>query len=211
MRIWAAYRISYKTTVKFITLAVQILLCLRGTNKTSYPWCRSQRSSSRPAELLATEQQLSSEHQGTTPPTLSPLERSTSDLVWRKTEGSKEEIFYHVVCFKDVHGQTYSTLHEAWDDMQHVNKCACPNVPVLKLNYGTLVVESDYFHNVSNAISVKKSKDQSHLCSSPIQLMSVKYSGLKLWTSLNFNCLSSWYYIALPELRWNSFHLDRVQ
>lgn len=32
------------------------------------------------------------------------------------------------------------------------------NVPVLKLNNGTLVVESNYFHNVSNAIPVKCKK-----------------------------------------------------
>lgn len=34
-----------------------------------------------------------------------------------------------------------------WDDT---------HVPVLKLNNGTLIVESNYFHNVSNAVSVKQ-------------------------------------------------------
>ena len=32
------------------------------------------------------------------------------------------------------------------------------NVPVLKLNNGTLVVESNYFYNVSDAIPVKCKK-----------------------------------------------------
>lgn len=61
------------------------------------------------------------------------------------------------------------------------------NVPVLKLNNGTLVVESNYFHNVSNTISgTKQAQIGYHVCSCQMRLMLVVGLTKLNWMS---NCL----------------------
>lgn len=53
-------------------------------------------------------------------------------------------------------------------------------VPVLKLNNGTLVVESNYFHNVSNAISATQQREKNCVIYATKLIFLKKYLGLNL-------------------------------
>lgn len=68
-------------------------------------------------------------------------------------------------------------IHMGGHAAAHMNKCARgQNVPVLKLNNGTLVVESNYFHDVSDAISGTQ-RTGGIFFNFRIQLKFVKYLG----------------------------------
>lgn len=149
----------------------RILQQLSGIIETSYPWCHSQRSSSPPAELLATEQQLSLKHQGTKLQKPSLLEHSASGPVWQET------ITKHNVPFR-----WYTRLYKMmWMHLLH------------------LYWNSTTGHRLWNPTTFTTSpirylwnkKYESHLCNNPTHQCSA------VWQMWHFNHISEW--LTEPE------------
>lgn len=83
MRIWAPNWISWKRNHRNWETEETKMWIHEMCNRTSYPLSHSLHSSSPLAELRATETAPPLKHWGTKTRTLSPLARSTSDLVWQ--------------------------------------------------------------------------------------------------------------------------------